>query len=250
MIGTGNIATVLVRKLRSAGHTIRQVYGRRPAAAAALAVEVNALPCSEWADVDLIADIYIVALSDTALLSQEVQLHLNDQLVVHTAGAVSKDILKGISSSYGVLYPYQSIRKELDTIPPIPMLVDANTERSRNILLALAGSISQQVSIADDEKRARYHLSAVMINNFSNFLCTLTEAYCRKHGLQFDNLLPLIQETANRLTQASPATVQTGPAIRHDAATIQRHLQLLKDEPVMASLYQQFSEQIMAYPWP
>ncbi|HTL10759.1 MAG TPA: DUF2520 domain-containing protein [Chitinophagaceae bacterium] len=250
MIGTGNVATVLLKKLKGAGHTIVQVYGRNPSAAAALAAQYNALHCSQWKDIDASAALYIIALSDTALLNGEVQLQLQQQLVVHTAGAVSKNILQGVSASYGVLYPYQSIRKELDNIPPIPLLVDANTEDGKNHLLALATSISDQVSLAGDEERARYHLCAVMVNNFTNYLCTLAEAYCKKHGLQFTNLLPLIRETAERLATASPATVQTGPAIRHDEPTLQRHLQLLQQEPAMAELYQVFSKQIMAYPWP
>jgi len=39
--------------------------------------------------------------------------------------------------------------------------------------------------------------------------------------INFNLLLPLISETANRLQYGSPGQMQTGPAIRNDIETIQ-----------------------------
>jgi hypothetical protein len=41
----------------------------------------------------------------------------------------------------------------------------------------------------------------------------------------------LIEETATRIKDISPAQAQTGPAIRHDDETIQKHLSLLNNHP-------------------
>lgn len=249
IIGTGNIATVLGRKLKTAKHEIVQVYGRTPAAATTLANELNASACSAWSDITQEAALYIIAVSDQALSNDEVQLRVKDQLVVHTAGAVTREVLKVISSNYGVLYPYQSVRKEITPMPEIPFLVDANTPSATENLRSLAQSISQNVDVAGDTERLQYHLCAVVANNFSNFLYALTEDYCRKNSLQFSNLLPLIDETANRLHNASPRDVQTGPALRKDSNTIAQHLQLLNHNPELKNLYQQFTEAIQAYRW-
>ena len=54
--------------------------------------------------------------------------NIHDKLVLHTAGSVSKDVLKNISYNYGVLYPLQSLRKESHEIPEIPFLVDGNND--------------------------------------------------------------------------------------------------------------------------
>ena len=85
---------------------------------------------------------------------------------------------------------------------------------------------------------------AVMVNNFTNHLYALIEKYCKDEGLDFYLLLPLIQETAARLEDASPSKTQTGPAIRGDDATIEKHLDLLNKYPQLKKIYELFTESI------
>ena len=54
----------------------------------------------------------------------------------------------------------------------------------------------------------------------------------------------LIEETALRLREISPAQAQTGPAIRQDEATIQKHLELLRNEPIIRDIYEQLTRSI------
>ncbi|MBC7875069.1 MAG: DUF2520 domain-containing protein, partial [Ferruginibacter sp.] len=68
--------------------------------------------------------------------------------------------------------------------------------------------------------------------------------YCLKEGLDFKQLLPLIQETASGLYKISPRDAQTGPAIRHDSETIHKHLELLKAHPQLKNLYILITESI------
>jgi predicted short-subunit dehydrogenase-like oxidoreductase (DUF2520 family) len=249
LIGTGNVAVVLSKKLKAAGHTIVQVFGRRYQTAAALAATCNAAACTEWSAITQDAELYIIAVSDKALAGNDIHLKLTDQLVVHTAGAVPMERLKDISSSYGVLYPFQTIRKEIEPLPDIPLMVDANTTAAKEQLLALAKTIAHKVIVADDVQRMQYHLCAVVTNNFSNYLYVLVETYCNKHGLDFSSLQPLIDETAHRLHRYSPRHVQTGPAARRDMVTIQHHLNLLDGEPALKHLYKILSDDILKYPW-
>ena len=249
LIGTGNVAAVLSKKLQAAGHTIAGVFGRNHIAAAVLADASGAPACPDLKRITQEADLYIIAVADQALTGHEIHLQLTSQLVVHTAGAVSMEVLKNMSSAYGVLYPFQTIRKEVEPLPDIPLLIDANTVAAKDQLAALAGTISKKVIEANDSQRMQYHLCAVATNNFSNYLYVLAEAYCHKHGLDFSLLLPLIDETAHRLHRFSPRLVQTGPASRKDMATIQHHLIMLNKDPEFKSLYQLFSDEILRYPW-
>jgi predicted short-subunit dehydrogenase-like oxidoreductase (DUF2520 family) len=114
-------------------------------------------------------------------------------------------------------------------------------------LFDFAKTISSTVSFAGDEQRLQMHLGAVIVNNFTNHLYVLAQEYCNKQGLDFALLHPLIQETALRLQNNNPVDVQTGPALRNDAETIQTHLNLLvKNEPLQ-KLYQMFTESIRLY---
>jgi predicted short-subunit dehydrogenase-like oxidoreductase (DUF2520 family) len=247
IIGSGNVATVLGGKLFAAGHAIVQVVARRRGAAVVLAGEWGAEPAAEWAEIRRDADCYLVAISDKAVAGLADHLHLPGRLVVHTAGAVPLLALAGVSERCGVLYPLQSLRSEIRPFPEVPLLIDAAMAADLELLARLAGSIAQQVQRADDAYRLKCHVAAVAVNNFSNFLYTLANDFCAREGIDFRLLLPIIKETAGRLEQYSPGAVQTGPAIRGDLGTMDRHLELLAGYPQLKAVYELFSAGIAAY---
>lgn len=247
MIGSGNVATVLGIRIAMAGHEIMQVFSRKREHAALLAEELHCPYSTYWTQITREADMYLVALSDSALLSLGDNLSLPGKLVMHTAGAVSKEVLLPVSKNSGVLYPLQSLRKEVRPFPPIPLLVDANTPVDQGRIADFARSISGQVQEADDITRLKLHLGGVLVNNFTNHLYTLAEEYCRQEKIDFTLLLPIIQETAGRLAHFLPRDTQTGPAIRGDRPTIEKHLQLLHNYANIKELYELFTHQIQQY---
>lgn len=244
IIGSGNVATVLARKLQSAAHEILQIYSKTSASASRLSNELNCGFTIEKESIDRNADIYIMAVNDSAIPEISEWLRLDRKLVVHTAGSVSKQVLINVSKNFGVLYPLQSLRREIAHIPEIPFLVDGNTPDDLALITDLAHSISDQVRNAGDEERLNFHLSAVIVNNFTNHLYTLLKEFCEKNNLDFNYLLPLIAEGADRLKDYNPEEVQTGPAIRNDQGTIQKHLSLLATYPELQRIYEQFTESI------
>jgi predicted short-subunit dehydrogenase-like oxidoreductase (DUF2520 family) len=225
LIGTGNVATVLGRKISGAGHEVAQVYGREAAHAQALAEQLQAAYTTNIQQLDPQADLYIIAVADTA-------------------GSVSKEVLKASSSRYGILYPLQSLRKAMQHLPDIPLLIDANNTDDITWLQDFAGSIVTQVQIASDEQRLKLHVAAVIVSNFTNHLYALAEQYCKKEQADFHLLHPLIREVADRLQYISPQEAQTGPAIRNDTTTIQKHLELLEDHGNIKDLYAWFTKSI------
>jgi predicted short-subunit dehydrogenase-like oxidoreductase (DUF2520 family) len=244
IIGTGNTATVLGRKLKAAGHCILQVFGRDAKAASSLAYKLETESTNYWSVVNREADIYLLAVSDIAIEELVSELRLGDKLIVHTAASVSKNILKNTSTHFGVFYPLQSLKLQSQHLPDTPIIIDASDASTLDILKQLAGSISNNVVEADDDERLKLHMAAVFCNNFSNHLYSLMENYCRKEGLDFKLLVPLIQETAMRLNELSPSAAQTGPASRADYETINKHLEMLDRYPALKEFYQLFTKSI------
>ena len=247
IIGTGNTASVLGRLMKQSKHELLQVCGRNSAAAQELAEQLGANFCIDPNKTDSSADLYVIAVSDAAIASIANSLNLQNKLVVHTAGSVSKEILKHASRNYGVLYPLQSLRKEMQELPSIPLLVDGNTSEDLTLIYDFATSLSEQVQKANDEERQRYHLAAVMVNNFSNHLYTLVRDYCNHTKTDFNFLLPLVQQLPQRLSEHLPQDLQTGPAIRNDRETINKHLDMLSNHPQIKNLYALFTESIQDY---
>jgi predicted short-subunit dehydrogenase-like oxidoreductase (DUF2520 family) len=244
ILGSGNVATILGRKILLAGHTITEVISQNEEHARILAKELNCRYGSGWESVGRDADLYILALPDDVLNSIGKDLGHPKKIVVHTAGSVSKDVLQESAKNFGVLYPLQSLRKELKELPEIPFLVDANTEDGLTILYDFAKTLSMNVQVAGDEKRLKLHLASVIVNNFVNHLYSLAEHYCKSENLDFSWLFPLIEETAGRLRNFSPAAVQTGPAIRKDFLTLEKHLALLEGYPEIKKVYELLTREI------
>lgn len=245
IIGSGNVAAVLGRKFKAAGHSIIQVVGRNSKAASALAYEWNTVSTNYQSPISNKADVYLIAVSDDAIDSITDNLRLPGKIVAHTAASVPKEVLKHVSDHYGVFYPLQSLRKEMTGLPDIPVFFDGIDQKTKQMLEKLAHSIAnEKVAEAGDDARLKLHVAAVVVSNFTNHLYTLAEEYCRKEGLDFKQLLPLIEETALRIKDISPQKAQTGPAVRHDSATIQKHLGLLKEHPQLKNLYVLLSESI------
>ncbi len=248
IIGTGNVATVLGRKIIQSRHQVIQVAGRDARRAKKLGNALNSPSTGRFSEIIEDADIYIIAISDTALEGIAQWFPFKKQgIVLHTAGSVSKDVLKSVATRYGVLYPLQSLRSDRQGIPEIPLLIDANTPGAFQQIEAFAFSLSDKVQYADDGLRMKLHAGAVMVNNFTNYIYILVQDFCTKEGIDFSLLQPLMLETVIRMEQYPPALMQTGPAVRNDRATIDKHLHLLQTYPVLAKLYGQLSESIIHY---
>jgi predicted short-subunit dehydrogenase-like oxidoreductase (DUF2520 family) len=238
IIGTGNVAAVLGRKFREGGHHIIQIYGRNASGASGLAYEWDTESTNYKSLISPHADLYLVAVPDDAIGDVIRDLHFPGKVVAHTAASVPMEVLKPVSQHVGVIYPLQSLRKEMSYLPEIPVFFEGNDDRSRKILGELAGSISgQAVGTANGDERLKLHVAAVVVSNFTNHLYALAEEYCRKESVDFRQLIPLIEETAKRVREVSPANTQTGPAVRHDADTIKKHLELLNAHPRLKELY-------------
>ncbi len=245
IIGSGNVATVLGKKFKAAGHEILQVVSRNAKAATALAYQLDTESSNYFSVVNKNADVYIVAVSDDAIETVIADIKLPGKVIAHTAASVPKEILQNVSNHYGVFYPLQTLSKEANRLPDTPLFVEGNDEKANAVLTKLAQSISpEHVIKATEGEREKIHVAAVVVNNFTNHLYALAESFCKKEGLNFKELIPLIEETVNRVKTHSPGETQTGPAIREDSDTIKKHLALLEKHPQLKKVYEVFTESI------
>jgi predicted short-subunit dehydrogenase-like oxidoreductase (DUF2520 family) len=248
IIGTGNVAHVLGRKIIQCGHNVIQVAGRNAANTNTLGALLHAEAVSAFSDIVTDADLYIIAVSDAALADVESWLPVKGNgIMVHTAGSVSKGVLKKTARRYGVLYPLQSLRSSSVVIPEIPFLIDADSPDTLQSIQQFASSLSGRVQYADDETRLKLHAAAVIVNNFTNYLYTLTQDLCTKEALDFSLLLPLLQETVSRIGRYPARLMQTGPALRNDQVTMDKHLFVLEPYPELLKIYQTLSDSIKSY---
>lgn len=227
------------------GHSIVQIISRNEEKGKNLAQNFNAQYIPLNGTVNKNIEIVLVAITDSVFPKALDGLNFGSIPVFHTGGAVSMNVLRNTTTNYGVLYPLQSLSAEVEEIPTIPFLIEANSENSFKILNEFANTLSNNVTKVLEFKRLRLHAAAAIANNFTNYLYTCAKTYCDNEELDFNLLKPLILETANRIQNNDPEKVQTGPAKRQDVYTLGKHLQLFSEYPKLRTLYTRMTESIM-----
>ena len=213
-----------------------------------LARKINADYTVEASAITKSADIYFVALKDSAVYDVLSGFDFQNKLVVHTSGSLPLSALKSFSENTGVIYPFQTFSKnrEID-FTEIPVFIEANYPKNENILKLIAQKISKKVSVLNSEKRKSLHIAAVFACNFVNHFYTLAAGYLEAQDIPFDVLYPLIEETARKVQEMPPKEAQTGPAVRFDENIINDHLQQLEQFPELKALYNSISKSIFEH---
>lgn len=246
LIGAGNLATHLGKALHAAGHDMVQVFSRTMQSAETLASLLDAEPLTDMAQVRDDADVYIFSVKDSALEQLISQLCGGEKKVfLHTAGSMPMSVFRGKALHYGVLYPMQTFSKQREVdFSIIPCFIEANDEFALKQIEGLAGQISHRVFQLSSEDRKYLHLSAVFACNFANHCYAVSQELLQQHGIPFDVMLPLIDETAAKVHGMTPKEAQTGPAVRYDENVIGKQIQLLENQPYFQKIYDCMSKSI------
>jgi predicted short-subunit dehydrogenase-like oxidoreductase (DUF2520 family) len=245
IIGSGNVATHLAKALHHARVQILSVWSRQVGNAELLANQIGAKAVSQISKIaDDESDVVLISVKDDAIADVAAQLKNYRGIAAHTSGAVALNILNE-NVNYGVFYPLQTFSKHktLD-FSQVPLCLEANNAQNLQLLKKLATLISNNIYEVDSEQRKILHLAAVFACNFPNYLYGVAQQLLAQHQLDFNIIKPLIAETANKVQTALPFEVQTGPAVRNDEQTLQKHEDLLKGHSDWLTIYKLLSEQI------
>lgn len=246
LLGSGNVATHLGKALKLAGHAIVEVWSRTFENAQVLASLLQSKAVAGISQISQEADIYIILVKDDVIADVANSIPVKDKLVIHTSGSVDMNVLKDCSSRFGVFYPLQTFSKAREIeFSEIPIVLEGSSEEVAGTLEQMALQLSSNVCFVNSQKRQVLHVAAVFANNFTNHLYALADNLLKKHELDFDLIRPLIEETAKKVQNNTPENVQTGPARRNDKKIMDKHLELLKDNPDLYSIYQLLSQSIV-----
>jgi len=247
-IGAGNLAAQLSKALQKKGFNISQIYSRTEKSAKILADELKTNFTNSIINIESNADIYFVAIKDSAVDEVLSKINFNNKLVVHCSGGLSISILEKYSKNYGVFYPLQTFSKNRDVdFVSVPIFIEANLKLNENLLREVANGISDSVIILNSEQRKYLHISAVFASNFVNHFYTIAAEILKSKEIPFEVLKPLILETANKVQEMLPEKSQTGPAVRFDENIVFDHLNKLEEFNEYKELYKSISKSIFEH---
>jgi len=240
-LGFGNVNNHLFQALHNKkGVIIKQVFNRNYIK---MISPFENIPFTDDISEIAEADVYIIGIPDDAISAFSDSLPFQNKLVVHTSGGVSMDAISN-KNRRGIFYPLQSFSKEREVnFTNIPICIEAEIEADLKLLLTLGKLISNNVTEISSEKRAKLHMAAVFVNNFTNYLYRIGSEILEEDDLSLNLLKPLIMETASKIETLSPEAAQTGPAKRNDIKTIEKHLSMLNN-PEHKRFYEMFTKSL------
>lgn len=243
IIGYGNVGSHLSYIFASAEELKVTIYNRseipssgRPA---------NALFTRDLHDLGQ-ADLIIIAVKDEAIIPvlDEIENMIpRHTIVCHCSGSIPSTVIKPYFERFGVLYPLQTFSRNKEmNYTRIPVFVTGSDPDVTRMIKMTAGYISSQTTEIKDDQRMSLHIAAIFCCNYTNALYGIGQRICKDHDLNFNHLLPLIDETAQKVKEMSPSQAQTGPAVRGDWEIIHQHEAFLDAYNVkISSLYRELA---------
>ena len=260
IVGTGNVAYRLSMALNSAGMEILYIMGRNSDEASKLAYILNKPENGKpqgQRDIQATSDIarlfeseiVILAVSDNSIgeLAEMIFNHRESSAdtitLLHCSGACEISLLKKFKN-HGVLYPLMTLSKTKPVdFGLIPFFLESSNSNVKEQLTNICFSLKSEFRFTDSSERLKLHLAAVYVSNFVNHLTGLAFDLSKPNQMF---LMPLAIETIRKaFLYEHPSLVQTGPAIRGDFETMEKHLKLLEKLPLHKEVYEVITSQII-----
>lgn len=251
IVGAGNVAWHLAKRLKGSDFEITQIYSRHLTTAQTLCrdLELAATATDSLDHLSALNDAVIIAVPDNAIPSVIQQLPpLPDTLITHTSASVPLTAI-GQKFHRAKVYPFQTFTRGVAVDwAEVPVFIVTDDDADRARALTLAGRLSPKVRVTDDAFLARLHVAAAFA---CNFVCHLLDLSCDILGSQeaIQLLQPLVQATIDKAAALGPHAALTGPARRGDTRVIAAHQQLLQNLiPSLLPLYRALTDSILRRP--
>ena len=244
IIGSGNVAYVYSKVLKNKGINLRYVFVRNQERLSEVEKLFGVKAISDYETL-FSCDLIIIAVKDDAIEEVAAKLQNYKGVLVHTSGTQNITALQCVDN-YGVIYPLQTLSKDYDVdFKSVPILINASSSEVNGKLRLIAEKMSDVVIECSDEDRRYIHMNAVYVSNFVNVMLQIGEKLLKEKSLSISILEPLVKETVNKEFSMGAEKALTGPARRGDVETINKHLDLLKNNEEEKEVYKLLTNYII-----
>jgi predicted short-subunit dehydrogenase-like oxidoreductase (DUF2520 family) len=254
IVGTGQLARVLVHALHDAGYRIREIVSRDlPESrhrAQRLARHVKAR-ATVLAGAEFNAAVIWLCIPDDFIPQctraiVEAKSNWAGQTTVHSSGALSSRELKPFGMAGGIIasaHPLMSfVPNSPATLKDVPIALEGDA-RAVALLTPVLRRTRASVFKIDEARKAAYHA-------FGSFASPLLIAYLKQMeaagelaGLERkaarERAGAILQQTLTNYLQEGPENAFSGPLRRGDVGTVRKHLQVLQQNPKLSDFYRE-----------
>lgn len=250
IVGAGNLGSVLAVSLRRAGFVLDAVIARPMGSsirkARLLAKKVGARAITDAAD--LKADLVWFCVPDSQISRAARALtqgfRWKGMVALHASGALTSDELESLrerGAAVASVHPLMTfVPRSRPVLAGVPFAIEgdrAAVQMARRIVRELGG---QPFAIRKKDKSA-YHAWGTFASPLLTALLATTERVAASAGVKrkaaVRRMMPILLQTLANYAQRGAAKSFSGPIIRGDVDTVNRHLKVLKSIPAARGVY-------------
>jgi len=239
LIGAGRVGTAVTEVLRRRGHEVTGVSSRLSESAERAAARLHSTTFDHRSGLPA-ADMVLLGVPDHAIepVVAEIAPWLEaGTVVIHFAGALGLGPLKKVSGAgagIAALHPVQTfpdIERGIDRLPGSAWGVTAPPEIARWAEALVAADLEGLPVVVPEEARSVWHAAAVSTSNGIAALLAVGEAMLAAIDIAEPQrvLGPLAAGTVANAGERGAAESLTGPVVRGERESIDRHLKALAD---------------------
>jgi predicted short-subunit dehydrogenase-like oxidoreductase (DUF2520 family) len=252
ILGLGKVGMAVGFLLRSAGYRIVAIASRSATSLNKGAVYTGGEACTSFSDAAARAECILITTADDAIESVCKEITSSGSIkpgnkVIHMSGAGGLNLLEtahNAGANVASIHPLQSFADVEGAIKNIPgstfgiTTADEIKEWSVQIVRDLGG-IPFFVSDVD---KPLYHAAACIASNYLTTLIHMVEEIYRLLGLNSEDsvraIWPLVKGTMKNIEARGTVHALTGPVVRGDIGTIDKHIQALRSRlPALLPAY-------------
>jgi len=251
IVGAGNLGTTLARALHAAGYRITEIICREGGSqerARRLAAQVRSrvvvMPQANFA-----AKVVWICVPDSNLAASARELarlaEWKGKIALHPSGALASDELQALrrrGAAVAAAHPMMTfVRRSNPSFACTPFAVegDPTAVRVARRMVRDLGGVAFGIRPRD---KVLYHVwgtfaSPLLIALLASAEQVALAAGVRSQAAARKRMLPIVQQTLRNYGAFGPADAFSGPLVRGDVATVQRHLRALGKLPSARQVY-------------
>lgn len=239
LIGTGKLGTVLPRLLADADLVrIQQLYNPNIDSARRAAAFIGS--GTPIADIDrlLTADCWLLAVPDGVMVNTVAELanlplRWQDSIVFHCSGITGSMVLQPLAEQGALIASVHPVHSFADPSHSLNRFAGTycSLEGQAEAVLALCRwveTIGGQPLIIDSDHKALYHSAMTMASNNLVALLEVSVELLANAGIPRNHAMrviaPMVRQTADNVFNRGTGAALTGPILRGDAETVDRHV--------------------------
>lgn len=247
-IGPGNVGVSLGRYFTHKGIKLSGFYGRNTKTTMEAANITKSKFYDNIQDIIKESNILFITTPDDmiSIIDRELkEFDLNNKSICHTSGSLKSNVLSNAKHSGALIYSIHPIfafsnkNTNLKELENIFFSIEGETiENSSTIdtinVIHLLKTLGNKFFIRSAETSSTYHLANVFVSNLTLSLLDIGTSYLKKLGLNEEEALnaikPLVQGNIDSITKKGFVNSLTGPIVRGDITTIEKHLSVIDKE--------------------